>query len=887
MNARITKRITKWLCLWTAGCCLVGMAHAYAAINVVTPAEGTVGSEFIIYGSNFGDKRGKVDLGEESCKVLFWSNTKITCEVKKAQPAGEYAITVTPQGSKKKSEPMVSDAPYLYVMRTPHIDEGEPLRLVEPLEVVTITGDYFGKKKGLVGLRDTSGLTLEAKVLDWSPDAITFRIPEGLTGTCILGVLNDVGLGIQRYWCTFTELPPSPLRATNPDFIKETHENATGVFFNNEFWLFSAEKDLSDDTRNEILVWKYNYNDGTRSSAKSPEGQTDAQLAPIVIDHELYLFHTGESGQLFWKKYTVVGTDETTGEPIYGWQDDWQRIWNTGTEANKELAPVWNPIKNRIELFYYSGSSIYRVYSDDKGLTWSKTAQVAGLGTVSSAPSATFFRKTEDTGVVLLAFAGHTTPDIYDPDNIYTNVFAVQDGVKQGTQPLWWSPYRSSQPFIGHLGEDYIGVVFENGPLDQIDVAKMDKKTEAWNYDPLVPYLNQDVERSPSFAVNMEEHEDESAPLGVRYDAVAYLFWGDKRGLIGTGAYMSSVEILGYWAEESQTDILDTADDDEQATMFDLWQVIGIVDAPPYVLNGGEYYQSCDELSCTCAIFSITQQDANTFGYDISTGVFMETGEKSPVKMELSATVAEKYESKKETTVKIENKLYRSHAGNVLIFYLAPTFEVHHMQWYDLTGTPTQNFIHKVNIVETAVKTMAFDPRGFPYSELHGMPDTYFGPEFPIHASADETDVGDCARLKTYDKDPDPGDEVWFDGYQTWTPFDDASLQWKEKTEVDSTTSFDVTYKLGVGFGDYFTVGTMGSFGVHVTSTKTTTLSSTLSMVAGPENGKPFRSFEVYAYWLKPKPDAYWVPQNRLDDGDRPWFVSYEVHTIEPSGTCQ
>ena len=111
MSARITKRITKWLWLLTAGWCLVVMAPAYAAIDEVNPAEGTVGSEFTIYGSDFGNKRGKVDLGDESCRVLFWSDTEIICEVKKAQPAGEYEITVNPQGSKKKSVPMVSACP--------------------------------------------------------------------------------------------------------------------------------------------------------------------------------------------------------------------------------------------------------------------------------------------------------------------------------------------------------------------------------------------------------------------------------------------------------------------------------------------------------------------------------------------------------------------------------------------------------------------------------------------------------------------------------------------------------------------------------------------------------------------------------------------------------
>ena len=181
-----------WMGFWTAGWMMAFLAPSYATITALTPPEGTVGTEFTITGTGFGDKRGKVDLGEENCKIVSWSETAVTCEIKKAQPAGEYAITLTPQGGKKKTVPQVY-APFM--MRQPYIDESEPMRLVTPLEVVTITGDFFGHKQGLAGMRDTTGLTLECKVLDWSMNSITFQIPEGLTGTVILGVKNDFGGG--------------------------------------------------------------------------------------------------------------------------------------------------------------------------------------------------------------------------------------------------------------------------------------------------------------------------------------------------------------------------------------------------------------------------------------------------------------------------------------------------------------------------------------------------------------------------------------------------------------------------------------------------------------------------------------------------------------------
>ncbi len=69
--------------------CLTGvLSVAAAGISGVSPAEGTVGTAMTISGSGFGAKAGQVLLGDELCKVVAWSDTRIDCTVSKPQLAG-------------------------------------------------------------------------------------------------------------------------------------------------------------------------------------------------------------------------------------------------------------------------------------------------------------------------------------------------------------------------------------------------------------------------------------------------------------------------------------------------------------------------------------------------------------------------------------------------------------------------------------------------------------------------------------------------------------------------------------------------------------------------------------------------------------------------------
>ena len=52
-------------------------------------------------------------------------------------------------------------------------------------------------------------------------------------------------------------------------------------------------------------------------------------------------------------------------------------------------------------------------------------------------------------------------------------------------------------------------------------------------------------------------------------------------------------------------------------------------------------------------------------------------------------------------------------------------------------------------------------------------------------------------------------------------------------------------------------------------------------MVNPVGNGDIF-NFRTDCYWLAPSAQGTWVPQNRQEYGDQPWFITYAVTYVNP-----
>ena len=79
-----------------------------------------------------------------------------------------------------------------FTMREPEITPGT---LTRDGDTITIAGAFFGDMKGEVRIayRDNGVVVDNAKIADWSMDAIRIKLPEGLTGTFIMQVRNVIG----------------------------------------------------------------------------------------------------------------------------------------------------------------------------------------------------------------------------------------------------------------------------------------------------------------------------------------------------------------------------------------------------------------------------------------------------------------------------------------------------------------------------------------------------------------------------------------------------------------------------------------------------------------------------------------------------------------------
>jgi len=158
--------------------------------------EGTIGTEFTITGSGFGATKGKVLIGKVALKILDWTDSLISCQLKEAMPPGIRKVTIRPK-PRNASSIIIKDG---FTVAAPQIDSTEPTS-GSIGEEITVRGFFFGTEKGKLTLGKK-----RAKVLSWTMDPQTgeseihFVVPKGLTpGIEKLKVTNEVGSGTMDF----------------------------------------------------------------------------------------------------------------------------------------------------------------------------------------------------------------------------------------------------------------------------------------------------------------------------------------------------------------------------------------------------------------------------------------------------------------------------------------------------------------------------------------------------------------------------------------------------------------------------------------------------------------------------------------------------------------
>jgi len=188
-------------CTGTGDCVFTMTADTTVTATFALEAtlQGTIGTQFSINGSGFGAKKGKVRIGGATTKITYWDDSRIDCTAKKVPlPPESYPLVVFPK------KPLTSITAGDFLVMNPDLD---PLSHDHgsPEAEITVTGKFFGTKKGKVYLEDPATETKKAcKVTEWSmydpvsgDSRIRFIVPtlpkDLLPGLYTLKVINKVG----------------------------------------------------------------------------------------------------------------------------------------------------------------------------------------------------------------------------------------------------------------------------------------------------------------------------------------------------------------------------------------------------------------------------------------------------------------------------------------------------------------------------------------------------------------------------------------------------------------------------------------------------------------------------------------------------------------------
>ena len=188
-------------------------------LPVASATTGSLGTTLTIDGSGFGASKGSVLIGNLignadtlvasladtasvatakpiKTKITSWGDTSISLILSKAIPAGIYDIMINPKV--KPPDPIFMTG--AFTVTNPVIDTVEPLFDNNIGDEITISGSFFGTKKGKVYLEDlATGKKKSCKVTSWSMNptsgvsTITFFVPKLPVGEYPLYVTNKIG----------------------------------------------------------------------------------------------------------------------------------------------------------------------------------------------------------------------------------------------------------------------------------------------------------------------------------------------------------------------------------------------------------------------------------------------------------------------------------------------------------------------------------------------------------------------------------------------------------------------------------------------------------------------------------------------------------------------
>ena len=125
---------------------LGGFCTSESAQFLLDPEEGTFGPELEVVGFDLGSKKGQVSVGEVALKVSEWLADSIVGSLGEALAEDVYDLTVIP---KEPRGILPITGQEFFAVKPPEVVSLSSSS-GKPLEEITISGRFFGSKKGKV-----------------------------------------------------------------------------------------------------------------------------------------------------------------------------------------------------------------------------------------------------------------------------------------------------------------------------------------------------------------------------------------------------------------------------------------------------------------------------------------------------------------------------------------------------------------------------------------------------------------------------------------------------------------------------------------------------------------------------------------------------------------
>lgn len=843
----------------------------------VEPAQAGLGGKFLVKGVGFGNRGGLVNVGGAHCRVLRWSSRGIYCVMDKALSPGPHDIVVRPFS--RRSFPPCTLPDGMNVM-PPEIHTLMGPANVVPYEEVTIHGAFFGTLTGSVQM--VSGETrIPCEIVEWRMDRVTVTVPDAPGGVYGMEVSNLIGIAWDDDFLNLVPDSPMPGDYVGGDCSMSALKNAQAVYYLGKLWLFFPV-DYSHNIE-AIAFVRYDLTTGIWESEchylKLSDGTmpvTGKGVVPLLVRDGLLVFWMEENSSYrcaFHREETLY--DQGKGEFFV------EDVWDIGDlpyieDATDEPAPVYNPTTNRLELYYkLANKHVYWISApvppSDQPLllNWDRTQrevvfQGGGVVYTDSAPTATFVRTGTDPGTQDPVY--QTMLAYRDTDSHINIAYLNQNGT--GVKHSALNEKTDTNPFVTNTGVGQVALVWRgtSGYVNILyyDEANPDQGDHGWVDKHKWGTMTM---RHPTATVAYAPSTSKAgADLsgGTTYpDLIGglYVFYDPLLGL----CHWRKEKDLGSWRYQGTT----TVDfDKELSSTFDQCPILGVVDAPPFVYNGGTI-----EENLTCLTLYRDDQETTSFELDLKAGAFFEEGgKKSPIEMQVSVGAHYAYGTEFSRSLAVSNANCATDGADIMLVMLVPVFDFVEYEWFDYDEHPSGNTVISVSLNQT----LFIRPQQFAADSSYV---TDYLPDLPTH-------VAGC--VNTYKDEDVPDGEIYAQASAHWYYVQDEtaiSAQLVLEDSVMDTVGGYAKFKMDAKLGQLFKVGFEGEFNVNWTNVTKVTRESKLNLW-NPKDKQDgdVSDFDVHVYWIEPDADGAWVPSCRKDSGDRPWYITYSVRNIEYMG---